>query len=200
MRIIKVCDVTMGAGNGGIEARLGRLSESGRFLGSKPEGGYALAKPTESTYLLLSASRQLTDRLSVGADFARLRSRVDFRHDAFVRDAVLRAQSSSMHLSLRDAAVPGDRLVLQHGRPLAVTGGVMRQSSITGYDPSGAYRVTTRDLDLAVRDRHRMTQLVYQRPLAGRLSGFVAAAHHRNWSHRRGLSNDLVMLGLSLHH
>ena len=76
----------------------------------------------------------------------------------------------------------------------------MRQSSITGYDPSGAYRVTTRDLDLAVRDRHRMTQLVYQRPLAGRLSGFVAAAHHRNWSHRRGLSNDLVMLGLSLRH
>ena len=76
----------------------------------------------------------------------------------------------------------------------------MRQSSITGYDPSGAYRVTTRDLDLAVRDRHRLTQLVYQRPLAGRLSGFAAAAHHRNWSHRRGLSNNLVMLGVSLAH
>ena len=30
----------------GIEARLGRLSESGRFLGSKPEGGYALARAT----------------------------------------------------------------------------------------------------------------------------------------------------------
>ena len=190
----------LGAGNGGIEARLGRLSESGRFLGSKPEGGYALAKPTESTHLRLSASRRLTDRLSVGADFAQLRSRVDFRHDAFVRDTVLRAHSSSIHLTLRDAAVPGDRLVLQHGRPLAVTGGVMRQTSITGYDPSGAYRATTRDLDLAVRDRHRMTQLVYQRPLVGRLSGFAAAAHHRNWSHRRGLSNDLVMLGLSLHH
>ena len=190
----------LGAGNGGIEAWLGRLSESGRFLGSKPEGGYALAKPTESTYLRLSASRRLTDRLSVGADFARMRSRVDFRHDAFVRDTVLRAHSSSIHLTLRDAAVPGDRLVLQHGRPLAVTGGVMRQTSITGYDPSGAYRATTRDLNLAVRDRHRMTQLVYQRPLVGRLSGFAAAAHHRNWSHRRGLSNDLVMLGLSLHH
>ena len=128
----------LGAGNGGIEARLGRLSEGGRFLGSKPAGGYALAKPTESTYLRLSASRRLTDRLSVGADFAQLRSRVDFRHDAFVRDTVLRAHSSSIHLTLRDAAVPGDRLVLQHGRPLAFTGGVMLQTSITGYDPSGA--------------------------------------------------------------
>ena len=97
-------------------------------------------------------------------------------------------------------AVAGDRLVLQHGRPLAVTGGVMRQSSITGYNPAGAYRVTTRELGLAVRDRHRLTQLVYQRPLARRLSGFAAAAHHRNWSHRRGLSNNLVMLGVSLAH
>ena len=67
-----------------------------------------------------------------------------------------------------------------------------------GLDGDDALAVLHRDLDLAVRDRHRMTQLVYQRPLAGRLSGFVAAAHHRNWSHRRGLSNDLVMLGLSL--
>ena len=125
---------------------------------------------------------------------------MDFRHDAFVRDTVLRARSSSLHLLFRDAAVPGDRLLLQHGRPLAVTGGVMRQSSVTGYDSSGAYRVTSRDLDLAVRDRHHMTQLVYQRPLAGRLTGFATAAHHRNWSHRRGLSNNLVMMGVSLRH
>lgn len=190
----------IGDGGDSIEARFGRLSESGRFLGSKPEGGFALARPTESTYLRLAASRRLTARLSIGADIARLRSKVDFRHDAFVRDTVLRARSSSVHLALRDAAVAGDRLVLQHGRPLAVTGGVMRQSSITGYDAAGAYRVTKSDLDLAVRDRHRMTQLVYQRPLGGRLSGFAAAAHHRNWSHRRGLSNSLVMLGLSLRH
>ena len=190
----------LGDGGDRIEARFGRLSESGRFLGSKPEGGYALARPTESTYMRLAASRRLTTRLSIGAEIVRLRSKVDFRHDAFVRDTVLRAGSSSVHLALRDAAVAGDRLVLQHGRPLAVTGGVMRQSSITGYDAAGAYRVTTSDLDLAVRDRHRMTQLVYQRPLGGRLSGFAAAAHHRNWSHRRGLSNSLVMLGLSLRH
>jgi len=26
------------------------------------------------------------------------------------------------------------------------------------------------------------------------------AAHHRNWSHQGGLTNDLVMLGLSLQH
>ena len=50
----------LGADGNLVEARFGRLSESGRFLGSKPEGGYALARPTESTYLRLSASRRLT--------------------------------------------------------------------------------------------------------------------------------------------
>ena len=51
----------LGADGNLVEARFGRLSESGRFLGSKPEGGYALARPTESTYLRLSASRRLTN-------------------------------------------------------------------------------------------------------------------------------------------
>jgi hypothetical protein len=81
-----------------------------------------------------------------------------------------------------------------------VTGGVMRQTSITGYTSSGAYRATTRDLDLAVTRWHRMVQMAYQRPLAGRVSGFAVAAHHRNWSHQGGLTNNLVMVGLSLSH
>ena len=29
-------------------------------------------------------------------------------------------------------------------------------------------------------------------------SPLVAAAHHRNWSHRGGLGNNLVMFGLSM--
>ena len=188
-----------------VEARLDRMNESGRFLGSRPEGGHALARPTRSDYLRLRASYRLASGLSVGAEWLRLRARVDFRHDGFVRDMALAARAAGVHLATADLARDGDRLVLHYGEPLAVTGGVMRQTSITGYTSSGAYRATTRDLDLAVRKRHRMAQMVYQRPLgratgAGRVSGFVAAAHHRNWSHQGGLTNDLVMLGLSLQH
>ena len=183
-----------------IEARIGRMNESGRFLGSRPEGGYALARPTRSDYLRLRASRQIAPGLSVGAEWLRLRARVDFRHDAFVRDMALDARAAGVNMTASGLARDGDRLVLHYGEPLAVTGGVMRQTSITGYTASGAYRATTRDLDLAVRKRHRMAQMVYQRPLAGRLSGFAAAAHHRNWSHQGGLTNNLVMLGLSLQH
>jgi hypothetical protein len=190
----------LGNRRNGIEARLGQLKESGRFLGSQPEGGYALARPTRSDYLRLRASRQLTPGLSIGAEWLRLRARVDFRHDAFVRDMTLDARAAGMHMTASDLASEGDRLVLHYGEPLAVTGGVMRQTSITGYTSSGAYRATTRDLDLAVTRRHRMVQMAYQRPLAGRVSGFAVAAHHRNWSHQGGLTNNLVMVGLSLSH
>jgi subtilisin family serine protease len=190
----------LGNRRNGIEARLGQLKESGRFLGSQPEGGYALARPTRSDYLRLRASRQLTPGLSIGAEWLRLRARVDFRHDAFVRDMTLDARAAGMHMTASDLASEGDRLVLHYGEPLAVTGGVMRQTSITGYTSSGAYRATTRDLDLAVTRWHRMVQMAYQRPLAGRVSGFAVAAHHRNWSHQGGLTNNLVMVGLSLSH
>ncbi len=190
----------IGSRAGGVEARLGRMNENGRFLGSRPEGGYALARPTRSDYLRLRASHRLAPGVSVGAEWLRLRARVDFRHDGFVRDMALDARAAGVHLAADDLARDGDRLVLHYGEPLAVTGGVMRQTSITGYTSSGAYRATTRDLDLAVRKRHRMAQMIYQRPLGGRVSGFAAAAHHRNWSHQGGLTNNLVMLGLSLTH
>ena len=115
----------------------------------------------------------------------------------------LDAHAAGVHLAATGLAKDGDRLVLHYGQPLAVTGGVMRQTSITGYSSSGAYQATTRDLDLAVRCRHHMAQMVYQRPLGwakggGRISGFAAAAHHRNWSHQGGLTNNLVMIGLSV--
>ncbi|MEK9553770.1 MAG: S8 family serine peptidase, partial [Alphaproteobacteria bacterium] len=182
----------VGSRAGGVEARLGRMNENGRFLGSRPEGGYALARPTRSDYLRLRASHRLAPGVSVGAEWLRLRARVDFRHDGFVRDMALDARAAGVHLAADDLARDGDRLVLHYGEPLAVTGGVMRQTSVTGYTSSGAYRATTRDLDLAVRKRHRMAQMVYQRPLGGRVSGFAAAAHHRNWSHQGGLTNNLV--------
>ena len=190
----------LGSRTNGIEARLGQLKESGRFLGSQPEGGYALARPTRSDYLRLRASRQLIPGLSIGAEWLRLRARVDFRHDAFVRDMTLDARAAGIHMTASDLASEGDRLVLHYGEPLAVTGGVMRQTSITGYTSSGAYRATTHELDLAVTRRHRMVQMAYQRRLAGRVNGFVVAAHHRNWSHQGGLTNNLVMVGLSLKH
>ena len=188
----------IGYGDSGIGFHLGRLNEEGRFLGSKPEGGYALAGPTRSGYLRLSASRRLTSRLSVGVNVMKLRSRVDFRHDDFVADTDITARSAGAHLALRDAGRKGDRLVLHYGEPLAVTGGAIRQSSVTGYTAGGAYKPAQSSLDLGVRSRHRMTQVMYRAPLAGGISGFAAAAHHRNWSHQRGLGNNLVMFGLSL--
>ena len=63
---------------------------------------------------------------------------------------------------------------------------------------SSAYRVDDAALDLRVRKRHRMAQMLYRAPLADGITGFAAAAHHRNWSHRGGLGNNLVMIGLSV--
>jgi len=188
----------IGETGSGIGFHLGRLSEEGRFLGSKPEGGYALARPTRSGYLRLSASRRLNSRLSVGVNVMKLRSRVDFRHDDFVSDTDITARSAGAYLALRDAGRRGDRLVLQYGEPLAVTGGSIRQSSVAGYTANGGYRQGHSSLDLGVRSRHRMTQVMYRAPLAGGIHGFAAAAHHRNWSHQRGLGNNLVMFGLTL--
>ena len=188
----------LGKQTGGVRVRLGQLTEQGRFLGSKPEGGYALARPTRSGYLHLSAERRLSERLSVGANVMQLRANVDFRHDSFVRDTTLQARSAGAHLALRDAARAGDRLMLHYGEPLAVTGGAIRQSSVMGYTAAGNYRAEESVLDLGVRKRHRMAQVMYRTPLGDGISGFAAAAHHRNWSHRGGLGNTLVMLGLSV--
>lgn len=188
----------LGSAGSGIDLHLGRLSEEGRFLGSKPEGGYALAGPTRSHYLRLSASRRLSNRLSVGANVMQLRARVDFRHDDFVADTDLTARSAGAHLALTGAARAGDRLVLHYGEPLAVTSGAIDQHSVMGYTAAGGYKPVKSRLDLGVGSRHRMTQVVYHAPLADGITGFVAAAHHRNWSHQSGLGNNLVMLGLSV--
>ena len=190
----------LGSAKSGFALHLGRLSEEGRFLGSKPEGGYALAGPTRSHYLRLSASHRVNNRLSVGLDMMRLRAKVDFRHDDFVADTDITARSAGVHLALSDAAMSGDRLVLHYGEPLAVTGGAIRQSSVMGYTAAGAYRSETRSLDLGVRARHRMAQVMYRAPLADGITGFAAAAHHRNWSHQRGRGNNLVMFGLTIRH
>ncbi|MCH1475741.1 MAG: hypothetical protein L7W94_08725, partial [Alphaproteobacteria bacterium] len=187
-----------GENGGGIGIRASRLTEQGRFLGSKPEGAFALSRPTRSGYLHVSAEHRLSEHVSVGANLMQLRAQVDFRHDSFVRDTTLKASSAGAHLALQDAARPGDRLTLQYGQPLAVTGGAIRQSSVMGYTGGGAYRVDDTVLDLGVRKRHRMAQVMYRVPLADGISGFAAAAHHRNWSHRGGLGNNLVMFGLSM--
>ena len=67
-----------------------------------------------------------------------------------------------------------------------------------GYTAGGDYRAETSHLDLGVRSRHRMTQVMYRAPLAHGVTGFAAAAHHRSWSHQSGLGNNLVMVGLSV--
>jgi hypothetical protein len=181
-----------------VHMRIGQVQESGRFLGSKSEGAYALSRPTRSNYLQVSARHQLRPGVSVGANVMRLRSHVDFRHNAFVADTQLTAQSASAYLSLVDMIRPGHRLTLHHGAPLAVTGGTIRQTSVAGYTDEGAYRTDSTDVALGVAARHRMTQIVYQAPLARHVHGFAALARHDNWSHRRGLDNNLLMLGLTM--
>ena len=183
-----------------ISLKFGRLVERDRFLGSKAEGGYALARPTASSYVRLSADRKIAPGVIIGANISRLRSHVDFRHDAFVSDMSLNARSAAAHLTVENAARSGDRLVLQYGEPLAVSGGKMRQTSVMGYDAGGAYKPSVSELDMKVRRRHRMAQIIYRAPLSNGITGFAAAAHHRNWSNHGGLQNNLVMLGLSLRH
>lgn len=73
----------------------------------------------------------------------------------------LDAQAAGIHMTASDLASEGDRLVLHYGEPLAMTGEVMRQTSITGYTSSGACQASTHELDLAVTRRHRMAQMVY---------------------------------------
>lgn len=181
-----------------LAVRLGQLHESDRFLGSKPEGAYALARPTRSHYLHLTAHRRVAGRITVGADLVRLRSRVDFQHNSFIRDTRLTARSAGAWLALTDAAREGDRLVLHLGQPLAVTGGAIHQTSVAGYNGDGSYRTSESRIGLGVASRHRMMQIVYRTPVARGVTGFAAMARHDNWSHQRGLGNNLVMLGLTM--
>ena len=181
-----------------LAVRLGQLHESDRFLGSKPEGAYALARPTRSHYLHLTAHRRVADRITVGADLVRLRSRVDFQHNSFVRDTRLTARAAGAWLAFADAAREGDRLVLHLGQPLAVTGGAIHQTLVAGYNGDGSYRTSESRIGLGVASRHRMMQIVYRTPMARGVTGFAAMARHDNWSHQRGLGNNLVMLGLTM--
>lgn len=181
-----------------LAVRLGQLHESDRFLGSKPEGAYALARPTRSHYLHLTAHRRVADRITVGANLVRLRSRVYFQHNSFVRDTRLTAGAASAWLAFADAAREGDRLVLHLGQPLAVTGGAIHQTSVAGYNGDGSYHTSESRIGLGVASRHRMMQIVYRTPMARGVTGFAAMARHDNWSHQRGLGNNLVMLGLTM--
>ena len=181
-----------------VHMRIGQMHENGRFLGSKSEGAYALNRPTRSNYLHVSARRQLRPGLTIGANLMRLHSHVDFRHNAFVADTQLTAQSAGAYLSLADMTRPGHRLTLHHGAPLAVTSGTIRQTSVAGYTDDGVYRTDSTDVALGVTARHRITQIVYQAALAKHIHGFAALARHDNWSHRRGLDNNLLMLGLTM--
>ena len=134
-----------------LTVRLGQLHESDRFLGSKPEGAYALARPTRLHYLHLTAHRRVAGRITVGADLVRLRSRVDFQHNSFIRDMRLTARSAGAWLALTDAAREGDRLVLHLGQPLAVTGGAIHQTSVASYN--GMAAIAHREAVLALASR-----------------------------------------------
>ena len=111
-----------------------------------------------------------------------LRAKVDFRHDSFVRDTTLKASSAGAYLALQDAVRAGDRLTLQYGQPLAVTGGVIRQSSVMGYAGGGAYRVDDTVLNLGVRKRHRLPTVFPALPRRRiTVTGAIVAALATTW-------------------
>ena len=86
--------------------------EKDRLSGSKAEGGYALARPTATSYV--SCPQTEGCPVMIGANISHLRSHVDFQHDAFVSDMSLNARSAGAHLTVENAARSGDRLVLQY--------------------------------------------------------------------------------------
>ncbi|MDA9639696.1 S8 family serine peptidase [SAR116 cluster bacterium] len=181
-----------------LRLRFGQINERDHFLGSKPEGGYALHSATKSRYLRFDAQTKISPRIGVGVDVVHLRSDIDFKHDEFVRDMKLRSQAVGAHVSVTDTIEVGDRLTLQVFQPLTVTKGQLHQTSVNGYTAAGGYRPADHHIDLSVRKRHTATQLVYQRPIMPGVSAFAAAAHHRHWGNMAYQNNNLMMAGVSI--
>jgi len=181
-----------------LRLRFGQINERDHFLGSKPEGGYALHGATKSRYLRFDAQTKISPRIGVGVDVVHLRSNIDFKHDEFVRDMKLRSQAVGAHVSVTDTIEVGDRLTLQVFQPLTVTKGQLHQTSVNGYTAAGGYRPADHHIDLSVRKRHTAAQLVYQRPIMPGVSAFAAAAHHRHWGNMAYQNNNLMMAGVSI--
>ena len=185
-----------------ISLSAGRFFEHGRFLASRSEGAFQLDKATRSEYLHLGATAALSPRIHVSADYMKLKTSVDFRHNAYVDDMALDADSADARLTIMDVVVDNDHIAMGYRLPLAVGRGAMTQHSVKGYDKSGNYNVAIDRIDFAVPKRHRIAHVSYVRQIKARSSGdasfrwFIEGASHQNWGNIAGKKNRQITTGL----
>jgi subtilisin family serine protease len=185
-----------------ISLSAGRFFELGRFLASRSEGAFQLDKATRSDYLHLGAAASLSPRIGISADYMKVNTKVDFRHNAYVDDMTLDADSADARLTVTDVIADNDHFAIGYRLPLAVRHGAMTQHSVKGYDAAGNYHVAVDRIDFAVSKRHRIAHVTYVRQLKARSRGdaafrwFVEGATHHNWGNMAGQKNRQINTGL----
>ena len=134
--------------------------------------------------------------------YMKLKTKVDFRHNAYVDDMTLDADSADARLTVADVIADNDHFAIGYRLPLAVRHGAMTQHSVKGYDASGHYHVAIDRIDFAVPKRHRIAHVTYVRQLKARSRGdaafrwFVEGAAHHNWGNMAGQKNRQINTGL----
>ena len=185
-----------------ISLSAGQFFEHGRFLASRGEGAFQLDKATRTNYLHLGAAASLSPQIRISADYMKLKTKVDFRHNAYVDDMTLDADSADVRLTVTDVITDKDRIAIGYRLPLAVRHGAMTQHSVKGYDVTGNYNVVVDQIDFAVPRRHRIAHISYVRQLKARSYGdasfrwFVEGASHQNWGNMIGKTNRQISTGL----
>lgn len=185
-----------------ISLSAGRFFEHGRFLASRSEGAFQLDKATRSEYLHLGATAALSPRIHVSADYMKLKTSVDFRHNAYVDDMTLDADSADARLTIMDVIADNDHVTMGYRLPLAVGRGAMTQHSVKGYNKSGNYNVAIDRIDFTVPKRHQIAHMSYVRQFKARSHGdasfrwFIEGASHQNWGNIAGKKNRQITTGL----
>lgn len=185
-----------------ISLSAGRFFEHGRFLASRSEGAFQLDKATRSDYLHLGAATSLSPHIHLSADYMKVKTKVDFRHNAYVDDMTLDADSADARLTVTNVIADNDHFALGYRLPLAVRHGAMAQHSVKGYDKSGNYNIAIDRIDFAVPKRHRIAHVTYMRQLKAQSIGdasfrwFIEGAAHQNWGNIAGKKNRQISTGI----
>jgi subtilisin family serine protease len=185
-----------------ISLSAGRFFEHGRFLASRSEGAFQLDKATRSDYLHLSAAASLSPRIGISVDYMKVNTKVDFRHNAYVDDMTLDADSADARLTVTDVIADNDHFAIGYRLPLAVRHGAMTQHSVKGYDKAGNYNVAIDRIDFTVPKRHQIAHVSYVRQIKARSRGdasfrwFIEGASHQNWGNIAGKKNRQITTGL----
>ncbi|WP_438997795.1 hypothetical protein [Candidatus Puniceispirillum sp.] len=131
-----------------------------------------------------------------------LNTKVDFRHNAYVDDMTLDADSADIRLTVTDVIADKDHIAIGYRLPLAVRHGAMTQHSVKGYDVTGNYNVAVDQIDFAVAKRHQIAHISYVRQLKARSYGdaayrwFIEGASNQNWGNMVGKTNRHINTGL----